>query len=210
MAIFSNPKILNSSRWKNLRIGILGGSFNPPHEGHVHISKMALKSLQLDAIWWLVTPQNPLKTSDGLLPLQKRIELSEDILDHHPKIIVTGMEQEFKTTYSYATIKKLKLYYPGTQFAWITGMDNAHSLHLWQNWKDLLGEICMIHVTRHPPVKLIKNCPVRMLSSQKHIILDRGGHVPLDSHTTYWLLQKKMVDISSTEIRNKNSLISMP
>ena len=204
MAIFSNPKVLNSPRWKNLRVGILGGSFNPPHEGHVHISKLALKAMQLDAIWWLVTPQNPLKSADDTLPMEERIALSEEILDGHPRIVVTGIEQNFGTTYSYASIKKLKRYYPNTDFAWITGMDNAHNLHLWQNWKELMGDICMIHITRHPPVKLMKNCPVRMLSSQKHIVLDRGGRVPLDSHTTYWLLQKKMVNISSTEIRNKN------
>ena len=189
-----------------MRVGILGGSFNPPHEGHVHISKMVLKTLRLDAVWWLVTPQNPMKSADELLPMDKRIELSRDILDNHPKILVTGMEAEFGTTYSYASIKLLKKHFPNTDFAWITGMDNAHHLHLWQNWKDLLSEICVVHVTRHPPVNLIKQCPVRMLGTQKHIILDHGGFMPLDSHTTYWLLQKKMINISSTEIRQKKRL----
>lgn len=188
-----------------MRVGILGGSFNPPHEGHVHISKMLLRSFKLDAIWWLVTPQNPLKPANGMLLLSERVALSRKINDH-PKIIVTGMEEEFQTTYSYASIKKLKTYYPHTHFAWITGMDNAHNFHLWNNWKEILGEICMIHVTRHPPVKLVRQCPVRMLATQKHIILDRGGYWPLDANTTYWLLQKKMVNISSTEIRNRNTL----
>ncbi len=188
-----------------MRVGILGGSFNPPHEGHVHISKMLLRSFKLDAIWWLVTPQNPLKPANGMLPLSERVALSRKI-NNHPKIIVTGMEEEFQTTYSYASIKKLKTYYPHTQFAWITGMDNAHNFHLWNNWKEILDEVCMIHVTRHPPVKLVRQCPVRMLATQKHIILDRGGYWPLDANTTYWLLQKKMVNISSTEIRNRNTL----
>lgn len=187
-----------------MRVGILGGSFNPPHEGHVHISKMLLKSLRLDAIWWLVTPQNPLKPNNNLLPFPERIRLSREIIDH-PKIIVTGMEEEFKTIYSYASIKKLTTYYPHTQFAWITGMDNAHSLHLWKNWKELLDEICMVHITRYPPVNLVRQCPVRMLATQKHIVLDRGGRWPLDPQTTYWLLQKKMVNISSTEIRRDNN-----
>ncbi len=184
-----------------MRIGLLGGSFNPPHKGHLHISKTALKTLNLDAIWWLVTPQNPLKTTIKAPAIEKRIKLCKDIIDH-PKIIVTGIEQDFKTTYSYATIRKLKTSFPNTQFAWITGMDNAHNLHQWENWKELLADICVVHITRHPPVKLMKNCPVRMMSNQKHIILDRGGHVPLTPHTTYWLLQKKMVNISSTQIRS--------
>jgi nicotinate-nucleotide adenylyltransferase len=202
MAIFSDPQLLNSGRWKNMRVGILGGSFNPPHLGHVHISKIALKTLQLDAVWWMVTPQNPLKSKDGLLPLEARLSLSRKIMDH-PRILVSGIEAELGTTHSYGTVKALKRHFPNTQFAWITGMDNAHSLHRWHHWRELLGEICMIHVTRHPPVKLIKQCPVRMMTTQRHIVLDRGQYAPLDSNTTYWLLQKKMVNISSTEIRNK-------
>ncbi len=209
MSIFSNPQLLNSPRWKNMRVGILGGSFNPPHAGHVHISKMVLKSLHLDAIWWLVTPQNPLKSAKELLPIDKRIELSREIIDNYPKILVTGMEQEFDTTYSYASIKALKKHYPNTDFAWITGMDNAHSLHLWQNWQELLNEICMVHVTRMPPVKLIKQCPVRMMANQKHITLNKAGCLPLDSNTTYWLLQKKMIDISSTELRLEKQFKTM-
>ncbi len=205
MSIFTAPTLHNSTRWKNMRVGLLGGSFNPPHEGHLHISKTVLKSLHLDAVWWLVTPQNPLKTSKDLLPIQERLELSTKLIDH-PKIIATAIEQKFHSRYSYDTVKALKTYYPHTQFAWITGMDNAHNFHLWNRWKDILEEICMIHITRHPPVKLIKSCPVRFLSQHKHIILDRGAAVPLDSHTTYWLLQKKMINISSTEIRAKNKV----
>ncbi len=85
-------------------------------------------------------------------------------------------------------------------------MDNAHNLHKWNNWQDILNEICMIHVTRHPPVDLIKQCPARMMGTQRHITLDHGKRVKLKSNTTYWLLQKKMVNISSTEIRKKNAL----
>lgn len=188
-----------------MRVGILGGSFNPPHSGHLHISKMALRCLHLDAIWWLVTPQNPLKSAKELLPLHTRISLCHDLVQH-PKILVTGMEADIGTTYTYATVRKIKQKFPHTHFAWITGMDNAHNLHKWNNWRELLQEICMIHITRHPPVKLIKQCPTRMLAQQKHVILDHGGNVPLDSNTTYWLLQKKMVNISSTEIREKNQL----
>ncbi len=187
-----------------MRVGLLGGSFNPPHQGHLHISKMALKTLKLDAIWWLVTPQNPLKSPEGLPDVAERLALCRNIIDH-PKIIATGIEEQFQTTYSHATIKNLKKNFPLTKFAFITGMDNAHTLHKWEKWKEMLADICVIHITRAPPVKLIKNCPVRMLGTQKHIILDRGGHIPLDSHTTYWLLQKKMIDISSTQLRRKSN-----
>lgn len=204
MTIFSEPRLLNSHRWKNMRVGILGGSFNPPHEGHLHISKMALKALKLDAVWWLITPQNPLKSSEGLPSIEERMRLSRQINDH-PQIIISDIEGQLDTPYSYATIKRLKCYFPNTHFAWITGMDNAHNFHLWNHWRAFLGEMCMIHVTRHPPVKLIKQCPVRMLATQKHITVDHGARYPLDSNTTYWLLQKKMINISSTEIRRNLS-----
>jgi len=189
-----------------MRIGILGGSFNPPHKGHLHISNIALKSLQLDVVWWLITPQNPLKSATGLPSVEKRVELCKDITSNHPRIIITDIEETLKTPHSYATVKKLKSHFPNTTFTWITGMDNAHNLHNWNEWQNLLKKICMIHITRHPPVKLVKQCPARILSSQKHVIIERGGKYPLDSHTTYWLLQKKALDISSTEIRKNNNL----
>lgn len=200
MSIFPTPRPHCSTPWNNLRVGLLGGSFNPPHIGHLHISKVALKALHLDAIWWLVTPQNPLKSSKDLLPISERVELSRTLIDH-PKIVVTDIEDYFQTTYSFSTMKSIKKHFPHTNFVWITGMDNAHHLHLWEHWKDLLDSVCMAHITRHPAVKLVQQCPSRMLQTQRHVVLDSGGRLPLTPRTTYWLLQKKMMNISSTEIR---------
>lgn len=207
MAIFSEPHLLNSNRWNNRRIGLLGGSFNPPHEGHVHISRIALNCLKLDAVWWIVTPHNPLKDKSILIPYSERIRLCHNIMKD-PKILVTDIEQDLGTSITYKTVKKLKKMFPTTHFVWITGMDNALNLHKWHNWKDLLKEISMLHITRHPAVCLSQRCPQRQLGSQKHIILQRGGMVPLDSNTSYWFLQKRMINISSTEIRSKNQAIS--
>lgn len=208
MPLIVEPHLHNAHIWKNKRIGILGGSFNPPHAGHMHISKIALNTLKLDNVWWLVTPQNPLKSSQDLLSEEERIRLCRQIVNH-PKITVTTLEQQFKTPHSYATILQLKHHFPHTQFAWITGMDNALNFHLWNNWRDILSKICMTHVTRSPPVNLIRKCPVRMLGTQKHITLDHAKRVKLESHTTYWLLQKKIMNISSTEIREKNKYITI-
>lgn len=202
MSFISEPRLLNATRWNNMRVGILGGSFNPPHAGHVHISHMALKSLKLDAIWWLVTPLNPLKSPDDLLSMEERIELSRKI-NTNPKVIITGIEGELGTSYSYASIKTLKKSFPKTKFAWITGMDNVHNFHHWNYWKEFLDEMCMVHVTRHPPVRLMQRCPMRLLSTQKHIYVEHGALLPLNTNTSYWLMQKKMINISSTEIRNK-------
>lgn len=185
-----------------MRIGLLGGSFNPPHEGHVHISLAALKGLQLDAVWWLVTPQNPIKDVEAP-STDSRIALCEDLISH-PRIIVSGLETEMRTNISYHTIKTLNAHFPHTDFAWISGMDNALGLHRWNYWRELLGEICMVHLTRNPARSLVRNCPYRMYAKQTHRFIDHGGKYPLDSGVTYWMMQKRMVNISSTEIREKS------
>lgn len=201
MTLFTLPTLLDSPRWAGLRVGLLGGTFNPPHAGHVHISLAALKGLRLDCVWWLVTPQNPLK-ADIATSLENRVRLSRELLDH-PRIIVTDIEKDLGTSVTYHTVKNLKKHYPATDFVWISGMDNALTLHLWNRWQDLLETVCMVHLTRMPAASLIRRNPQRMLGRQRHRIITRGGAYPLDSGTTYWMMQKNMVDISSTEIREK-------
>ncbi len=201
MSIFTPPHLLNSPRWKYKRIGLLGGSFNPPHEGHVHISLAAMKGLHLDSVWWLVSPQNPIK-EDKPLPLEERMQLCQNLVEH-PKILVSDIEKYLGTSITYYSVKKLKKLYPSTQFTWISGMDNALGLHKWHHWKDLLSEISMVHLTRNPARSLVSACPLRMYEKQRHVVIDKGGHYSLDSGTTYWMMQKKMVNVSSTEIRNK-------
>ncbi len=202
MTLFTLPHTLDSTRWQGMRVGLLGGSFNPPHEGHIHISLAAMKGLELDAIWWLVTPQNPIKTEKPI-DLDERVRLSEEITASHPKILVTAIEKELGTSITYDTIRKLKPHFPKTDFVWVSGMDNALNLHQWNRWKELLDEICMVHLTRAPASSLIQTCPLLMLETQKHVVLDKGGRLPLEPRTTYWMLQNKMVNISSTEIRQK-------
>lgn len=203
MSVFTPPHPLGSPRWKNMRIGLLGGSFNPPHHGHIHISVTALKGLQLDAVWWLVSPQNPIKTLKAL-PIEERVRLSRALVSH-PKILISDLEKDFGTAITYNTIRKLKTYFPETNFVWISGMDNALDIHHWHHWRDLLKEICMLHLTRPPARTLIRQCPLRMYKRQKHVILEHGGKLPLDPGTTYWMMQKKMLDISSTALRESSN-----
>lgn len=201
MSLLTPPRLHDSSRWNGMRIGLLGGSFNPPHEGHVHISIAAMNTLGLDAVWWLVTPQNPLK-EENPQPLEVRMQQCREI-NTHPKVLVTDLEKDLGTRISYDTVRSIKRHFAKTEFVWITGMDNALSLHKWKRWKDLLAEICMVHLTRFPAVSLIQACPLRLYAKQKHVVVNQAGRLPLDSGTTYWLLQKKMVDASSTRIRKK-------
>lgn len=196
------PHVLGGPRWHGMRVGLLGGSFDPPHEGHMHISLAAIKGLQLDFVWWLVTPQNPIK-SHAPLPLPERLKLARNLVDHS-KILVSDIEKDLGTSITYYSVKKIKAHFPHTDFVWISGMDNALNLHKWHHWKDLLREICMVHLTRNPARSLVKSCPLRMYGRQNHIFIDRGGRFPLDSGTTYWMMQKKMVNMSSTLLREKS------
>ena len=204
MSIFALPHLLDSPRWNGMRVGLLGGSFNPPHEGHVHISLAALQGLELDAVWWLVTPQNPIKALKAR-PITERITLSKEIAAPYPKILVSTIEQDLGTAITYDTIRQLKTRFPKTDFAWISGMDNALNLHKWNSWRELLKEVCMVHLARNPASSFIQSCPLRMMGSQRHVFIGKGGRFPLDSGTTYWMLQKKMVNISSTQLRQNSA-----
>ncbi len=116
------------------RVGLLGGSFNPPHRAHVAISEEVLKRLGLDEIWWIVTPGNPLKSHDGLAPLAERIAACRRIATN-PKIKVTGLEADLVSTATVVTLAFLKRRYRGVHFVWIMGGDNLAGFHRWAQWR---------------------------------------------------------------------------
>ena len=117
-----------------MRIGLLGGSFNPPHAGHRLISEIALSRLGLDRIWWLATPGNPLKSLADLAALRARVEAAR-LLANDPRIAVTGFEDEIGSTYTYDALLWLKRRAPGVRFVWIMGADNLLQFHRWRHWR---------------------------------------------------------------------------
>jgi nicotinate-nucleotide adenylyltransferase len=129
-----SPKIPPHSR--GLRVGLFGGSFNPPHAAHRAASLLAMKRLRLDQVWWLVTPGNPLKDRRGLPPLAARIAAARRVA-HHPRIRVTGVEAAFRTRFTCDTLAILRRRCPGVRFIWIMGADNLPALHRWRNWRGL-------------------------------------------------------------------------
>jgi len=129
-------------------IGLLGGSFNPPHEGHRLISELALRRLRLDRLWWLVTPGNPLKPSAGLAEMRARIAAARK-LTRDPRIAVTGFEAEIGARYTYETIVWLKRRAPGAHFVWIMGADNLRQFHLWRHWR-MIADLVPILVVDRP------------------------------------------------------------
>jgi nicotinate-nucleotide adenylyltransferase len=119
-----------------MRIGLFGGSFNPAHEGHRLVAEQTLQRLQLDALWVLVTPGNPLKDQSELSPLAERVKATRQVLDH-PRIRVTGFEAAHGFTYSWQTVMFLKKTLKDRHFVWIMGADNLVNFHHWERWREI-------------------------------------------------------------------------
>ncbi len=137
---FANHPMPGVPRDTVRRIGLLGGSFNPAHEGHRHVSVEALKRLGLDEVWWLVSPQNPLKSDDGMEPLASRVARAR-MIAHHPRIRVDAPELLLGTRYTLDTVRALRRRYPHAKFVWLMGADILPQLVHWQGWRDLFGTI---------------------------------------------------------------------
>ena len=133
-----------------LRIGLLGGSFNPPHAAHRSASLFALRRLGLDRVWWLVTPGNPLKDTGGLAPLAERIAAARKLADD-PRIVVTGVEAQMRTRYTHDTVRTLTARCRGVRFVWIMGADNLRSFHRWQKWRGIAALVPIAVVDRLGP-----------------------------------------------------------
>ena len=118
------------------RIGLYGGSFDPPHAGHRHVSLLALRRLRLDRIWWMVTPGNPLKDRSALPSTDERVAAA-DAVARHPRISVTGFECELGTRYTVDTLAYLVRRCPGVRFVWIMGADNLAGFHRWRGWETI-------------------------------------------------------------------------
>lgn len=121
-------------------MGLLGGSFNPAHGGHRHISLVALRRLRLDEIWWLVSPQNPLKARAGMQPFDQRVKAAERIAKH-PRIRVTTVEQRLGTTYTAESLRRLSARYPDTRFVWLMGADNLIQIPRWRHWTAVFEQV---------------------------------------------------------------------
>jgi len=122
---------------KGMQVGLFGGSFNPPHAGHRLVAEIALRRLQLDQLWWMVTPGNPLKSTRELAPLGERLRLSEKIAED-PRIKVTAFEAAHRIRYTADTLALVRAKNPGVDFVWIMGADSLRDFHRWQRWRQIM------------------------------------------------------------------------
>jgi nicotinate-nucleotide adenylyltransferase len=117
-------------------VGLFGGSFNPPHEGHLLVAEIALRRLGLDQLWWMVTPGNPLKSRSELASLEDRLAMSERLV-HDPRIKVTAFEKSLDSAYTARTLAFVKARNPDIRFIWIMGADSLKTFHQWQKWRQI-------------------------------------------------------------------------
>jgi nicotinate-nucleotide adenylyltransferase len=123
------------------RIGLLGGSFNPAHGGHLTISDAALRRLGLDEVWWLVSPQNPLKPKTGMAPLAERLAGARAAIDGRPRVRATAIEADLGTLYTLDTLRALTRRFPGVRFVWLMGADNLVQIDRWAGWPQIFRSV---------------------------------------------------------------------
>lgn len=126
--------------YRGMVVGLLGGSFDPAHEGHVHITREALRRIGLDRVWWLVSPGNPLKSRQPA-PMADRIARARAMLGDDPRVIVSDLEARLGTRATIDTLRRLQALYPGVRFVWIMGADNLVQFHRWRAWREILARV---------------------------------------------------------------------
>ena len=200
--MFSPPHLRSPFLWSHMRVGLLGGSFNPAHTGHVHAAEVAMKYLNLDAVWWVVSTGNPFKYGQDLLPLSTRMDQCRDLTAHNPRHVVTDIESQMGTVRSFDTISQLKQNFPKTEFIWIAGTDIAFEFHKWHYARDIVDMIPFAFVGRPTRHGLVRANFFRRQSGLTHNTLNSGINANLSAGQIYWLFGEPLRDISSTDLRS--------
>ncbi|MGI9418264.1 MAG: nicotinate-nucleotide adenylyltransferase [Geminicoccaceae bacterium] len=184
------------------RVGLLGGSFNPAHEGHRAISLEALRRLGLDQVWWLVSPQNPLKSRDGMADFSTRMESAKTVAAGHPGILVTDLEQKIGTRYTVDTVRRLKR--GGTEdFVWLIGSDNLLQLPAWRNWKMLLNLVPIAVFDREPYSYKALAGRVARAFEHRRMAAEHARDLVVAEPPAWVYFRLRRHRVSSTEIRSR-------
>lgn len=182
------------------RIGLFGGSFNPPHSGHRLVAATVLKRLGLDQVWWLVTPGNPLKSHSELAPLEWRLRQTGTLADH-PRMKVTAYETVLGTPYTARTIKALQTLRPKVRFVWVMGADNLSGFHRWQDWRSIVASVPVAVVDR-PGASLPALSSPMAKAYEKYRVREEDAALLPDLPAPAWtFLHTPLDQTSSTDLR---------
>ncbi|WP_232622862.1 nicotinate-nucleotide adenylyltransferase [Pseudorhodobacter sp. MZDSW-24AT] len=182
-------------------IGLLGGSFDPAHEGHVHITREAMKRLGLDQVWWLVSPGNPLKARQPA-PMAARLAMARGVM-RHPRVVVTDLEARLGTRFTHETLVRLQALYPGVRFVWLMGADNLVQFHRWDRWQDILARVPVAVLAR--PGAGVKARLSRAAQAFRSKQLDRGEWLGTRRPPVWAFLNLPMNGASSSAIRARGA-----
>ena len=187
------------------QIGLLGGSFDPPHRGHIYISLEAKKILSLDEIWWIVTPKNPLKISTPA-SYEQRVNNCKKIVKNQP-ILINEIENKIKSRYTYQTLTYLLNHYQNIKFYWLMGADNLIHFNKWQKWQQIFNKISIVIFKRHGyNCDALKSVATKTFSkfciNEKYLNQQKFIIFP-----SWAIINNKEIKISSSEIRKQRELL---
>lgn len=199
--------VKGAARLRGLRIGLLGGSFNPAHEGHLHISLEALKRFDLDRVWWLVSPQNPLKSRAGMAPFAQRLAGARR-LARHPRILVSDLEARLGTRYTADTLTRLGTAVPRAHFVWLMGADSLASLPRWYRWHDIPARVPLVIFDRERYA--VRCLAGKFISRYRHDRLSVGARKFIATRPTpaWTFITLRRHPQSATAIRAQRALSS--
>lgn len=186
-----------------MRIGLLGGSFNPPHTAHRAISQFALKRLKLDRVWWLLTPGNPLKDTGGLHSLAERAKAAREVADD-PRIDISCLEAVIGTRYTVDTVIQLRRRVSGVHFVWIMGADNLAQFHRWKDWRRIAAEVPIAVIDRPPQSFRALAAPAAQALARCRLPENRAAQLADQRAPAWTFLTGMKLNLSSTGLRNSD------
>jgi nicotinate-nucleotide adenylyltransferase len=184
-----------------MRIGLLGGSFNPPHAAHRAISLFALKRLKLDRIWWLLTPGNPLKDTGALHGLAERARAARDVAGD-PRIDISCLEAVIGTRYTFDTIIHLRRRVSGVRFVWIMGADNLAQFHRWKDWRRIAAAVPIAVIDRPPQSFRALAAPAAQALARYRVPENQAARLADRQAPAWTFLSGMKLNLSSTGLRN--------
>lgn len=184
-------------------IALFGGSFDPPHAGHRLVAEAALSTLGVDYIWWMVSPQNPLKTN-ATSELEPRLAATRALAEH-PQFHVDTVEDELGTQYAIDTVRALKTRHPQVRFIWLLGADNLTQMHQWKDWQNLMSEIPVAVYPRGNDLRAALEAPAAMAFLDAQLPSEAASQLKDTPAPAWVLLQGELSPLSSTDLRRQQA-----
>lgn len=187
---------------RGMRVGLFGGSFNPPHDGHLLVAETAMRRLKLDRLWWIVTPGNPLKHPGILKPLAERIAASERLAGD-PRIDVTAFEAAHHLRYTADTLALVRRLKPGVRFVWIMGADSLASFHRWQAWRRIAATYPIAVVDRPGATLALLSSPMAKTFAPMRLAEENAAALPFCDAPAWVFLHGPRSPLSSSALRDR-------